>query len=207
VIPTLGPVKRLLLLLVPVALLAGCSGRAGDDAVVVVNGQEVLQADDFQSQLEEIGDDDDFLTSFDGRGDGPGTLSSAFVATVLSNHVLNELVRQDLDERGVEISDNDRERGAQQLADALGGDVEAAPPAYRELLLDLFAGVVALRRDLHDDDESLQDEVDAIYSDAEVRIDDRYGAWDPDQHQVVPPEGPVTPTTEGPVPATAPTGG
>jgi hypothetical protein len=190
-------VRRALPLLLGVALvLPACS--TDDDPVVTVNGEEILQTDEFEAQLAEIADDDTFLTALDARGTGTDTLDAGFVASVLSNHVLDAILVEALEERGVEVTQADIDEGRDQLATTLEQSyqlsLEAVPESYREALLDLFADAIALRRDAGTD--TLEDLVPELYDEAEVDIADRYGRWDREQRQVVPPDAPATPTTE-----------
>ncbi len=196
--------------LVPVALVvvlvlagAACSGT-DDDAVLTVNGEEVLTTDEFQAQLDELAEDDDFLTASDGRGAGPGTLSTGFTSAVLSNHVLNAVVAEELAAEGVEVSDEDVAQGTDLLAQQVGGDVENIPPSYRAMLIDMFAGFFALTGALDGDQAAAQERANELLAEAEVEVARRYGRWDAATAQVAAPEGPITPTTE---PVLVPAGG
>jgi hypothetical protein len=193
-------VKRLLPLALALALVLAACGSS-DEAVVTVNGDEVLQADDFQDQLDQLEADEDFLTTFDGRGAGEETLKAGFVASILSNHVLDALLIEELADRGLEPNDDDRQSAADDLESAVGGPLDTIPPSYRDTLLDLFTHAATLRRDLGDDDQALQDRVTELFDAADIDIDDRYGQWDAEGHSVVPPDGPVAATTEALTPA------
>lgn len=198
--------KRLRALAVLAAVAFGLAGCApGDAPVLTVNGAEVLTTDEFQAQLDQLADDEDFLTLTDGRGAGAGTLSSGFVASVLSNEVLDALLVEELEAEGVETTEDDVTTGSEQLAGAVGGPIEDIPSRYRETLVDLFAHAGALRGTLDDDEAALQARITELLADAEVEVAARYGRWDTEQGQVVPPEGPVTPTTTIP-PAPVPAG-
>ena len=184
--------------------LAALGCAPGDEAALTVNGDEVLTVGDLQDQLDDIADDDDFLTTFEGRGAGPGTLSAGFVSSVLSNHVLTHLLAVTLEADGVEVTDEDVAAGEEQLAAATGGSIENIPPSYRETLRELFGSATALRGALGGDDEALQVRISELLLDAEVEVADRYGSWDTETASVIAPEGPVAPPTTlplAPVPA------
>jgi hypothetical protein len=188
-------VKRLALLVAVLLAVSACS--ADDDAALTVNG--VLTVSALQDQLDELAADDEFLTSFDGRGAGAETLSAGFVSSVLSNHVLTSLLESDLEAEGVEVTEEDVAEGTEQLAGAVGGDVEAIPASYRELLVDLFAYAAALRGHLDGDEAALQERITTLLTEAEVEVAARYGSWDEQGSSVIPPEGPIAATTTTPL--------
>lgn len=121
--------RPLVLIAALVALLAvvasACS--ADDQVALTVDGEEVLTVADLQAQLDELAEDEDFLTNSEGRGQGDGTLNAGFTAAVLSNHVLNALIAADLAAEGVPVSDDDVAAGTDLLAQQVGGDVEVIP--------------------------------------------------------------------------------
>ena len=189
--------RHLVLITAAVALVTllatGCA--PDEQAALTVNGTEVLTVGELQDQLDQIAEDDDFLTSSDGRGEGAGTLSAGFVAAVLSNHVLNALVAEDLAAEGIEVTEADITEGTELLAQQVGGDVEVIPSDYRELLVELFGGFIALSGSLDDDQAAAQERANALLAEADVEVARRYGRWDAESAEVAPPEGPVTPTT------------
>ncbi len=189
--------KRLALFAVVALALVGCS--ADDDAALTVNGDEVLTVAQLEDQLDALADDEDFLTSFDGRGAGDETLSAGFVSSVLSNHVLTAVLQAELEAEGVEVTEEDVAEGTEQLAGAVGGSIENIPASYRELLVDLFASAAALRGSLDDDEAALQERITALLADAEVDVAARYGRWDDASTSVLPPEGPLSVTTTAPL--------
>lgn len=189
--------KRLALLVAVLLAVSACS--SDDDAALTVNGDDVLTVSALQDQLDELAADDEFLTSFDGRGAGAETLSAGFVSSVLSNHVLTSLLESDLEAEGVEVTEEDVAEGTEQLAGAVGGDVEAIPASYRELLVDLFAYAAALRGHLDGDEAALQERITTLLTEAEVEVAARYGSWDEQGSSVIPPEGPIAATTTTPL--------
>jgi hypothetical protein len=221
-------VKRFLattvLALLAIGGLAACS--SGDDAAVEVNGETVLTVDELQDQLDELADSPDALTALDGRGTGgDATLSSGFVSSVLDNHVLLAVIRDQVASEGIEVDDADVEAGTQILSSQLGSsdsgaplELEAVPASYRQTLIDLFANYAALivEHGGNIDDPSdpanqaalqdISDQLLQLREDADVQIASRYGRWDTetDRPSVAPPDGPATPTTE---PLAVPAGG
>jgi hypothetical protein len=177
-------VKRLLLL-VAVLLLAGC---ASDDPVLTVDGAEILDQDGFDAFLEPMVDEEDFLTQVEGRGThgGDGTLRSGFAVTILTYHVLDDVVSRELGQRGVEVTDADL-AAAEEI---LGEQLAEVPEPYQSFLIELQTEIEALRTDV-DDEAELNELLGRLLTDVEVDVAEKYGRWDPDQGEVVPPEGPA----------------
>jgi hypothetical protein len=220
-------VKRLALvlaLLLAATLLAGCGG---DDDAVVVNGDPVLTDDELHTELDQMLDNDEFLTSNDARGEN-GNLRSGFVSVVLTNHVASALLAEEIESTDVEVVPEDREAAEQlvglqlsqpQAEGVAASEIDDLPEAYRESLVDLYANFIALIVAGSDDPQADRDalaqgqSVEAIGDvqarlqelrlDADVEIDSRYGRWDSELGEVAPTEGPVTATT---TPVTLPAG-
>ena len=79
------------------------------------------------------------------------------------------------------------------------------PSDYRETLIELYGNFVRPRRaSSTTTQQAAQERLQEARLAAEVEVAERYGRWDTEQGNVVPPEGPVSPTT---VPLIAPVGG
>jgi len=214
-------VKRLALLVPLVLVVVGLSACGGDDPVATVNGEEVMTQDELQGLLEDVSDADDLLTSVNGRGAGSGTLRSGYVSSVvIGNVVLSELLRGELEEQGVEVSDEDVENGTQILTDNLGNPqdgsnpltVDQLPESYQDDLLDLYARYTALLVAFGGDPtdaaapetqaalQDLSDRLVELRRDADVEIDPRWGRWVVGEGggTVEPPEGPAASATTAP---------
>jgi hypothetical protein len=197
-------VKRLCVLAALAVVVLGPVGCApGDEAVLTINGDDVLSADELQGQLDQLVDAEDALTALDGRGAGAETLSAGFVASVLGNHALTGLIEADLAANEVPTTEEDVATGTEQLRQVLLNpaqqglvplELEDVPSGYRGTLIDLYSSFNTLIRDLGTV-EAAQARVDELLVGADVEVADRYGHWDLDQGGVVPPEGPVSPTT------------
>lgn len=203
--------KRLLVLAAASLLCLGLLGCAPDDeAALTVNGDEILTVGALTDELDQMQGANDFLVASDARGEG-GNLRSGFVGVALTNHVFNALLAADLEAEGVEVTEADVEEGTTLLSDQLGAPPEGVAPLtldqvpddYREVLTDLYTNFVALVGSLGDDPAAAQARLEELRLSAEVEVADRFGRWDSEQANVVPPEGPVSPTT---VPALAPVG-
>jgi hypothetical protein len=205
-------VKRPLVLAAASLLCLGLLGCApDDDAALTVNGDDILTVGTLTEELDQMQAANEFLVASDARGEG-GNLRSGFVGVVLSNHVFNALLAEQLAAEGGEVTEADVEEGTALLTDQLANPpegvapltLEQVPPDYRQTLIDLYSNFVALVGVLDDDPQAAQDLLVESRLAAEVEVAERYGRWDAEQGNVVPPEGPVTPTT---APLTAPVGG
>jgi len=194
--------------------LLGCAPE--DDAALTVNGEDVLTVGALTDELDQMQGESDFLIASDARGEGGSSeqpnLRSGFVGVVLSNHAFNALLTEQLAAEGAEVTEADVEEGTTLLTEQLAAPPEGVPPLtleqvpadYRETLVELYSSFVALVAALDDDPQAAQDRLLEARLAAEVEVASRYGRWDAEVGNVVPPEGPVAPTT---VPLLAPVGG
>jgi parvulin-like peptidyl-prolyl isomerase len=137
----------------PLILLAGCGDSASPSAATV-NGEDISEAD-FDAELQAILDNDQYVELIEQadvkvKGDGDGTLDNAFVAQVLTRFIAFELIRQEIDERELEVGDGDRDDARQSVSEQVGGEevFDAFPPSYQDLLTERTAEVAVLERDL-----------------------------------------------------------
>lgn len=209
--------KRLLVLAAASLLCLGLLGCAPDDeAALTVNGDDVLTVGELTDELDQMQGKPDFLVASDARGEGGSpeqpNLRSGFVGVVLSNHAFAALLADELAAEGGEVTEADVEEGTTLLTEQLAAPpegvapltLEQVPETYRGTLIDLYSNFVALVRVLDGDAQAAQDLLLEARLAAEVEVAQRYGRWDAEVGNVVPPEGPVTPTT---LPLLAPTGG
>lgn len=209
--------KRFFVLAAASLLCLGLLGCApDDDAALTVNGDDILTTGALTDELTQMQGAPDFLVASDARGEGGSSeqpnLRAGFVGVVLSNHVFSALLAEQLAEEGGEVTDADVEEGTSLLEDQLGAPPEGVAPLtldqvpsdYRETLIELYSNFVAFVGVLDDDPQAAQDRLQEARLAAEVEVAERYGRWDTEQGNVVPPEGPVSPTT---VPLIAPVGG
>lgn len=160
---------RALMPLAMVALFALGASACGDPAgatAATVNGTEI-PASDILDQLEAFVASD--LPS--AQGEGEGTASSQLAADLLTNQIILELIVTEADERGIEITEDDRAAGLEQLYAQYAGAgpdsgrdlVESLPTGLRERLTELVATRVALSEDLAPDVAVTDEDVRAAY--------------------------------------------
>lgn len=135
------------------------------------------------------------------EGSAPGSWSNELVGFVVGTRVGFELHRVEFEALGLEIDPASRDAVRAQLF----GD-----PALTEQVLSEFTGdygdelIDSVARQLAVE-EALGEEyaawVDEAYTEGEVEVNPRYGSWDAESGRVVPPEGPITRTTEPAFPA------
>jgi hypothetical protein len=155
--------------------LSGCS--RGDDTVLTVNGEVLLDQAQMDDLLQQFNDDEDWLTSQDGRGDGRDTLSmTPMVVPALNNYVIADLLGDELDRLAADTEDDvdferqesDEASGLQLLVQgfSIPIDVEEGetpsddqlrdavddfiPPRYREVMLDFATQAAAFQRYITD---------------------------------------------------------
>jgi len=210
-------VKRLFVLAAAPLLCLGLLGCASEDeAALTVNGEDILTVSALTDELTQMQGESDFLIASDARGEGGSSeqpnLRSGFVGVVLSNHVFTSLLAEELAAEGGEVTEADVEEGTTLLTDQLAAPpegvapltLEQVPADYRETLIDLYSNFVALVGAFDGDAQAAQDLLLEARLAADVEVAQRYGRWDAEVGNVVPVEGPVTPTT---LPLVAPTGG
>lgn len=198
-IRTIPVVKRLVLLVLLAVALVACS--TDDDAALTVNGEEVLTVGELEGQLEDMLGHEDFLTVFNARGaNEQHTLSSAFVtSSVLANHMFGALFTEELAAEGASVEDEDRQAGEQLLRDSLANapqplDLDDVPEEYGAVLREVYSQFKALSR-VMGGDEAVQERLGELLEEVDVDVDGRFGRWDAEINEIVPPEGPSTPPT------------
>ena len=196
------PRRLLPLVLVALAVLgAGCADTVSpavrvdgeaignsallDEVAQWAGNPTLLQAVQFPAELVE--------------GAGPGSYSTELVGFVLGSRIGFELHRAEFEERGLEVSEEQRAVVRQQLFGdpAVTEQVFAEfSDGYGEALVDDVARQIGL-------EEALGDEypiwaADAFES-ADIEVNPRYGTWSAEEQRVVPPDGPLDRSTPDPL--------
>jgi parvulin-like peptidyl-prolyl isomerase len=102
------------------------------------------------------------ITVVDEEGGGAGGIDAAFAARVLTRQIIFKLITDEVEDRGIEITDEVREQAEADLVSQVGGeDVwNQFPDDYRDELIGWNAGALALQANILGleslDDESLQ---------------------------------------------------
>jgi hypothetical protein len=177
-------------------MASGCAEGRGYAARV---GDETVALSDFEDELDAAVDLPGFEVPEGPAGDAPGSYSQAYVGEHLRLRIILELVRQEAEDRDLELTDEHRQVATDEL---LGGDDALAEldADYRESIVEDYARVVALGEDLGGIDQVDQLLNEAL-ADADISVNTRFGRWDRSSGQVIPPEGP-----REPAPARRPSG-
>ena len=150
-----------------VALLAsGCGGAEAHAATV--NGEQMSKSQ-LDDELQAIRDNDAYVQAIQNNpqnpidviGDAPRSLKSAFVAGVLTRQIIYELVLQEVDDRGIELTDemvDQARKDIQQQVDQTNpGLFDDFPDSYIDMISKWFAAGTALENDLLEIDPAATD--------------------------------------------------
>jgi hypothetical protein len=184
--------------LVAAGAIAGLAGAGcSEQSAAVRVGDETVSQSDFEDELDAFGDNEVLAASGPDGASGlagglPGSYSQDVVGYVLGRRVLYTLAETMVDQRDLEITDDDRSTAEQQLEGEFGADGFAAFGGdYRRELTDDFARLVRLQDELGA--EELDQELRSAFESTDIDVSSHYGSWDRDQLTVVPPEGPASP--------------
>jgi hypothetical protein len=205
-----------LLAAVTVAGLAatGCSSPAStmreQSAAVRVDDRTVSRSD-FEDSLDLFYENDDLraflfeatkdqLRAEDGPRD---SYLQEYVGAVAGVQVQFLVVAEALEEQDIVLTDADREAIVQQLDQSLPGGFDSLPSGLRDDIVDGFAGFDKLRSELGEEEFNVV--IGEVVDASDIDVSSRYGSWDADQFQVVPPSGPApAPGTADESPQSAP---
>lgn len=140
------------------ALVAGaCGNNLGETirpAAATVNGDSISQ-EELDDELEAIRDNEDYLASIEAgglavTGEGAGTLTNAFVSRVLTRQIFLKLVRDEVERRDLEVSEELRQQALPSVIESVGGEdiFDQFPKGYRDTLVRRSAEVAVLQADL-----------------------------------------------------------
>jgi hypothetical protein len=178
---------------VAVLAVAGC----GSTTAAVRVDDESISRRDFEDQLQEVYDNDDFRgvlfgevgqEQLRGEDDPVGSFTQEFVSAMAFVQVQFMVIPKVLDDLDLEITDEDRDAVAQQIEQSAPGVLDELPASMRDQYVDGFAGFDLLRNELD------ENEFDSVFTeaiqDADVRVSSRYGTWNADDLTIDPPTSP-----------------
>jgi hypothetical protein len=178
---------RRLTLIVAMIAAAGLAGAGCTDQSAAVRvGDSTVSQSDFEDELDAFASNPAFVQDPDSvKGELSGSYTQEFVSAVLGQRIQFIVIEQVFDERGLELTDDDRSNVTGQLQGAL----DDMPADVRNLLIEDLARRTRLQAELGQEEygRALTDAVDST----DVEVSSHYGSWDPDQRTVVPPEGPA----------------
>jgi len=186
-VPTRGRLTLLVAAIAAAGLIgAGCS----DQSAALRVGDTTVSQSDFEDELDAFAD----LQGRDSvAGELAGSYTQEFVASVLGRRIEVILADQLFDERGLELTDAD----IAGITDQAGDQLDSIPRGLRRSLIEEVARQSRLIDELGQEEygRALTEAADST----DIKVSSHYGSWDPDQHRVVPPEGPAgTEPSQGP---------
>ncbi len=180
-VPLAGRRALALLATVVLALTAAACGAAQPPAATV-DGVEISREDllaDLEAEViasRRAGPDEAGSNPFiDPRGAGRDTYSAAITASKLGDRIIHALIGQELEQRGIEVTDADLEAARGQLCTdpatgqpAAGGacpNLDGYPAPYRDFVIELTARSGALQRAVAASDPDREASARDLYDD------------------------------------------
>jgi hypothetical protein len=165
----------IVLCLVGVSILAVAAG--GSALAYEVNGTRMSQ-DKIDSQLDDIANTKGLASQVSHT---EGSIDSKISAQIITANIVVQIVRDAAERKGVEVTAADRA----QAKKVIGTQLDQYPASYRDLQSELQAHFVALGLDTSDKVNAF---VNPLIKRADVRVNPRYGFWNP-KYGVCPPTG------------------
>lgn len=166
--------RNLVVVLVVLAVVASACGgsAAGSAPAATVNGVDLSDAD-FVDTLRTFNEHSEFAQQLVGipvHADGDAAadrVDATFAAGVLELSIILELLDQELDERGLELTQEDRDAITAQFDPTLTAQLDELPDDVEQWFIDWNAKILVLRDDLAEglDSEVTDDAVRAFYDD------------------------------------------
>lgn len=158
----------LVLLALAGVVLAACGSDVTGPVAATVNGHDIT-VEEVDEELEAITSNEGYRQAIEGQGvqisgEGEGTFDSTFVAEVLTRQIAFRLVEQELEDRGIEITEADRRQARESVAAQVGGQetFDQFDEDYQALNTLRTAQVAALQRALAGD-AAAEQEPEAYY--------------------------------------------
>jgi hypothetical protein len=186
-------VRRLTPVLAAAVVVGLAASGCASQAVGVRVGGETYSQADMVGELEAYGENEslfppDSQQTAQIQGELAGSFSQDFVSQVVSQRVTYMLVQKVFDDRDLELTADERTVAENQLATRMGNQaVDDFPAKYRHRFVDDEARVLRLLDEMGEDDlnSSILDEARS----SEIEVSSRFGDWDENQLQVIPPTG------------------
>jgi hypothetical protein len=186
-------VRRLVPVFAAAVVVGLAASGCASQAVGVRVGDETYSQADMTGELEAYGDNaalfpPDSQQTAQIQGELAGSFSQDFVTQVVSQRVTYMLVEKVFDDRNLELTADERTVAENQLATRMGNQaIDDFPHEYRQRFVDDEARVLRLLDEMGEDDlnSAILDEARS----SDIEVSSRFGEWDDNQLQVVPPVG------------------
>lgn len=195
------PLRRLLLVLAPLTLVAlGATGCADQVAAAHV-GDEILSDSALMDEVKALADSDVALGLLGVpaeavSGELGQSYNQEFVGFVLQRRISSMLYQQLLQQVDLEVTTEERDALAAQVETELqttGAEVADLPERFWDQLVDDAAAQEKLQTSL--DEADLAAAFEDVVAGTDIDVSSRYGSWDQEafiagELAVIPPEGP-----------------
>jgi len=193
--------RRLLAIAVAALALVASAGCADDVSPAARIGDVKITNDELLDEVAQWVANPSAVDPATVASTTPGSYPLELVRQLLQQRVDFELHRQEFELLGLEVDDDLR----QEAISVLFGDPAAADAAFAAFTEEFAASFVDdVARQIAVQNELGEEGYTAwraeTYSEADIEVNPRYGSWDGTTGQIVPPSGPVQPTTTFPLP-------
>jgi hypothetical protein len=188
-------VPRRLLALVVTALVGLAGGGCADDVSPALRiGDTKIGNEAFLDEVAEWARNTPLQERFQlpsPTGAGVGTFSSSFAGAVMSNRIFFELHNQQFKELGLKLDEDERTefRESSELL------LREFSDAYAAMLIDDVVRQFNVQEEMGADYDAW---VSETLAEADIEVSPRYGTWDGESGQVLPPPGPIGSATPQP---------
>ncbi|HLM63478.1 MAG TPA: hypothetical protein VK306_04195 [Acidimicrobiales bacterium] len=182
--------RRLVPALAAVTVAGLAPGGCAEQSAALRVGDHSVSEADLMDELDAWGGNEQYWTDVSQpvpEGELPDSWDQEFVSQTLSQRVQFLLIEDIFDERGLELTDDDRNAAEQGLGQQLGAAFDAFPDDLRADLVDVIARRNALVDELGQD--GFQQALYEAVTGADISVASRFGHWDEDTLAVVPPDG------------------
>jgi len=145
--------RRLLLIALPVLLAVGCGDTFTGTQVVTVNGEDISR-DTLEAELDALMDNDAYRSLLEQQlsgvaiGESEGSFDTRFVANLLTERVYLALVAQEVERRGLSVSDVVLEAARANLEQNIGPSFAELPDEQRDQFVGRVGLVLTLRSEV-----------------------------------------------------------
>lgn len=190
------PNRLLAALVLALTAALGATGCADDVSPALTVGDTKIGNDALMDEVEQWASSPTLLAALQlpsMEGARPGSYPQALVGMVAANRVTWEVHKEQFDELGLELTDEDRD----MVRSDLFGDPTATQAVFQELSESYGNSLVEDLAKQFEVSEAMGADyqmwvIDALGAD-DISVNPRYGTWNGSTAQITPPSGPVQP--------------
>jgi hypothetical protein len=195
-------VRRLTTVLAATVVAGFAASGCASQAVGVRVGGETYSQADLVQELDAYGENEKMFPPGEPQtdqiqGELAGSYSQSFVSEIVQQRINFMLAQEVFDDHHLQLTDDDREAAEAQLASQIPNQAfDQFPDDYREQLIDDVARLNLVVAEMGEEEFSSA-LLDTARSN-EIEVGPRFGDWDEDQLQLVPPTGSTPAPGSGP---------